>query len=161
MTKQPDPTRALIVAQKALAGLMAEAGFAVPSKSRDEQWDAPNDEAASILGTMLALDLVVLPTAESRADPDPTGQNSYGSAALHVTATPAPDLTLCFEPGCTLPGHVSRVHEAPDGVLVTEERLARALEREIHIDEAHGFPPGFGPQPLAQAILSALREAQD
>ena len=27
-------------------------------------------------------------------------------------ATPAPDLTLCFEPGCTLPGHVSRVHEA-------------------------------------------------
>ena len=75
--------------------------------------------------------------------------------------TPAPDLTLCFEPGCTLPGHVSRVHEAPDGVLVTEERLARALEREIHIDEAHGFPPGFGPQPLAQAILSALREAQD
>ena len=30
-------------------------------------------------------------------------------AALHVTDTAC---TLCFEPGCTLPGHVSRVHEA-------------------------------------------------
>ena len=45
-------------------------------------------------------------------DPDPPCGLDRLRAALHVTATPAPDLTLCFEPGCTLPGHVSRVHEA-------------------------------------------------
>ena len=155
MTKQPDPTRALIVAQKALAGLMAEAGFAVPSKSRDEQWDAPNDEAASILGTMLALDLVVLPTAESRADPDPTGQNSYGSAALHVTATPAPDLTLCFEPGCTLPGHVSRVHEASPTLRSAAEWLVNIWSGNTAIE------PGSALAEDIERLAAALREAQD
>jgi hypothetical protein len=34
------------------------------------------------------------------------------------------------------------------------ERLARALAAELHVDEAHGFPPGFTVQELADHVAA-------
>jgi hypothetical protein len=38
------------------------------------------------------------------------------------------------------------------------EGLANVLRYEIHIDEAHGFPPGYGPKHLAEALLAAWQQ---
>lgn len=39
------------------------------------------------------------------------------------------------------------------------ERLAKALEIELHVDHEHGFPPGFTPLDLAKLIVIAYEDS--
>lgn len=41
----------------------------------------------------------------------PIRESVFGASYAALSTTTAPDLTLCFQPGCAEQGHVSRVHE--------------------------------------------------
>ena len=146
MTKQPDPLRE--AHDIILNGGLRVPGFdhwrerasSKPSDPDDIRWDCSCGYAGS---------------------PE-TVQRHWSAlrATLRLTDTPAPDLTLCFEPGCTLPGHVSRVHEADTAAPDLCPECAHPLTE-------HQTPGGECVHAFCthdesfEIVLSALREAQD
>ena len=141
MTKQPDPLRE--AHDIILNGGLRVPGFdhwrerasSKPSDPDDIRWDCSCGYAGS---------------------PE-TVQRHWSAlrATLRLTDTPAPDLTLCFEPGCTLPGHVSRVHEASPTLRSAAEWLVNIWSGNTAIE------PGSALAEDIERLAAALREAQD